>query len=491
MLDGQTMKALVLLHRWLGVGFCLLFAMWFASGIVMHFVPFPSLTETERFAGLLPIDVSRLRHGPDEAVAAGYIQDARRVRLIQRPDGPVYIVSGSSKPAAFHAADLSNGAVTSEPAALEIAKMHARQRGIDVARADIAGVADYDQWSVPNGYDDHRPLYRIAVNDPAGTELYVSSTTGEVVLGTTRDERVWNYLGSVVHWIYPTVLRSNWWAWDKVVWTLSLVAMIGAITGIVLGIIKLQVSRAGVGSPFRGWHAWHHILGLFTATFVVTWIFSGWLSMDHGLLFSRGRLSQAEAAAVGRTPDWGSISNALSISASSKEVEWFVFGERFYKRERTGFALQSLSPVGSGAGGSQRSQRYLTADEVDGFVRRMASGCAAPFVVSPEDSYPVSAPDAPVYRSICGDVWFQIDGGTGAVLERLDASRRAYRWVYTALHTLDFPILLRHPVLRSGLIVLLCAIGFAFSVTGAVIGWRRLRFHFPSQGVAAKSKAYP
>jgi hypothetical protein len=489
------MKALVLLHRWLGVGFCLLFAMWFASGIVMHFAPFPSLTETERFAGLLPIDVSRLQHGPDEAVVASHIGDVRRVRLIQRVDGPVYIVSSASKPAAVHATDLSNAAVASESAAREIAKAHAQQRGIDVARADVAGVADYDQWSVPNGYDDHRPLYRIAANDPAGTELYVSSTTGEVVLGTTRDERVWNYLGSVVHWIYPTVLRRDWWAWDKVVWTLSLVAMIGAVTGVALGIAKLQVSRAGVGSPFRGWHAWHHILGLFTATFVVTWIFSGWLSMDHGLLFSRGRLSQAEAAAVvARTPDWGSLhGKALSISALAKEVEWFAFGEHFYKRERTGFASQSLSPIGSGSEGSPRLQPYLTASEVDGLVRRMASDCAAPFVVGPEDSYPVSAsvPDAPVYRSICGDVWFQVDGATGAVLERLDASRRAYRWAYTALHTLDFPILLRHPVLRSGLIVLLCAIGFAFSVTGAVIGWRRLRFHFPSQGVAAKSKAYP
>jgi hypothetical protein len=488
------MKALVLLHRWLGVGFCLLFAMWFASGIVMHFVPFPSLTETERFAGLLPIDASQLRHGPDEAVAASHVHDAQRVRLIQRADGPVYIVSGSSKPSVVHAADLSNGAVTSKSQALEIAKALARQRGIDVGRADVAGVADYDQWSVPNGYDDHRPLYRIAANDPAGTELYVSSTTGEVVLGTTRDERVWNYLGSVVHWIYPTVLRRNWWAWDKVVWTLSLVAMIGAVTGVALGIMKLQVSRAGVGSPFRAWHAWHHILGLVTATFVVTWIFSGWLSMDHGLLFSRGRLSQAEAAAVARAPDWGSLhGKALSISAPAKEVEWFAFGEHFYKRERIGFASQSLSPIGSGSEGSQRPQPYLTASEVDGLVRRMASDCAAPFVVGPEDSYPVSAsvPDAPVYRSICGDVWFQIDGATGAVLERLDASRRAYRWVYTALHTLDFPILLRHPVLRSGLIVLLCAIGFAFSVTGAVIGWRRLRFHFPSQGLAAKSKAYP
>jgi len=114
-------------------------------------------------------------------------------------------------------------------------------------------------------------------------------------------------------------------------------------------------------------------------------------------------------------------------------------------------------------------------------------------VVGAEDDYPAasSITDAPVYRSICGEVWFQIDGGTGAVLERLDASRRAYRWAYTALHTLDFPILFAHPALRSGLIVLLCAIGFVFSLTGAVIGWRRLRFHFPSQNVAAKAKAYP
>jgi hypothetical protein len=486
------MKALVLLHRWLGIGFCLLFAMWFASGIVMHFVPFPSLTETERFAGLLPIDVGRLHYGPDEAVAVSHIKDARRVRLIQRADGPVYIVSGSSKPMAVHAADLSIAAVTSELAALEIGKAHAQQRGIDAARAIVAGVADYDQWSVPNGYDDHRPLYRVALNDPAKTELYVSAATGEVVLGTARHERIWNYLGSVVHWIYPTVLRRNWAAWDRVVWTLSLVASIGAITGVALGIIKLQVSRSGVGSPFRGWHAWHHILGLFTATFVVTWIFSGWLSMDHGLLFSRGRLSDTEAAAIARTPDWGSLAgNARAISASAKEVEWFAFGERLYRRERVGLASQSLSPVGSGSEGSPQS--YLTAAEVDGFVRRMAPDCAAPLVVGPEDSYPTAAsvPDAPVYRSICEDVWFQIDGATGTVMERLDASRRAYRWAYTALHTLNFPILFGHPVLRSGLIVLLCAIGFVFSVTGAVIGWRRLRLHFPSQRAAAKSEAYP
>jgi uncharacterized iron-regulated membrane protein len=486
--------ALVLLHRWLGVGFCLLFVMWFASGIVMHFVPFPALTEAARFTGLPPIDVSRVRHGPNEAVVASHIEDARRVRLIQRTDGPVYIVTGASKPAAVRAADLSDAAVTSDQPALAIALAHARQIGIDTTQAILASLADYDQWSVPNGYDEHRPLYRVALNDPSGTELYVSSRTGEVVLDTTRYQRGWNYPGSVVHWIYPTVLRSNWAAWDKVVWTLSLVALVAAVTGAVLGVIRLRVSRSGAGSPFRGWHAWHHVLGLFTATFVVTWIFSGWLSMDHGLLFSRGRLSDTEAAAIARTPDWnGPAGEARSFPESVKEVEWFAFGERFYKRERTGVDSQSISAIGPDPGNLRPGRSYLTAEQVEGLIRRIESNCAPPVVVGAGDNYPAASliSGAPVYRSVCGDVWFQVDGATGRVMERLDSSRRAYRWAYTALHTLDFPILFAHPKVRSMLIVVLCAIGFLFSVTGAVIGWRRLRYYFPSQGAAVKSKVVP
>ena len=41
------MRVLTPVHRWLGILFFLLFAMWFASGIVMHFVPFPALTEAD------------------------------------------------------------------------------------------------------------------------------------------------------------------------------------------------------------------------------------------------------------------------------------------------------------------------------------------------------------------------------------------------------------------------------------------------------------
>ncbi|MGZ5229081.1 MAG: PepSY domain-containing protein, partial [Burkholderiales bacterium] len=70
------MQALVLIHRWLGVAFCLLFSMWFATGVVMHFVPYPTLTEAERVGGLGPIAAGSLRNGPAAAVTVAGIHDA-------------------------------------------------------------------------------------------------------------------------------------------------------------------------------------------------------------------------------------------------------------------------------------------------------------------------------------------------------------------------------------------------------------------------------
>jgi len=106
------MRAIVLLHRWLGVVVCLFFAMWFASGIVMHFVPFPTLSDAARVGGLAPLDLTALAHGPADAVATSRIKDATRVRLLQRPDGPVYLVSGASGVVALHGGDLSDARVS-------------------------------------------------------------------------------------------------------------------------------------------------------------------------------------------------------------------------------------------------------------------------------------------------------------------------------------------------------------------------------------------
>ena len=112
------LRALVATHRWLGIGLAPLFAMWFASGIVMHFVPYPQLSESERLGGLPPLALDGSLRAPADAVIAPGISDVRRVRLMQRADGPVYIISSASGSTALRAADLATAGVTSRPLAL-------------------------------------------------------------------------------------------------------------------------------------------------------------------------------------------------------------------------------------------------------------------------------------------------------------------------------------------------------------------------------------
>jgi hypothetical protein len=197
------MSILATLHRWWGVAFCLLFAMWFASGIVMHFVPLPARSE--------------------------------------RP-------------------------VTPE---------------IDAARTG-AELIDHDQWTVAGEFDRDRPLFRYDLGDDAGTEVYVSSRSGKVVLTTTRSARVANYLGSIPHWIYPVPLRHHAAVWRMLLWWLSLFGTLGAAIGVVVGIVKLAVAIRDKAWPYRGLQAWHHALGLVFAPFILMWIFSGFLSLGDG-----------------------------------------------------------------------------------------------------------------------------------------------------------------------------------------------------------------
>ena len=196
------MRALATLHRWWGVAFCLLFAMWFASGVVMHFVPFP-----ERREAPLPREIEALR---------------------------------------------------------------ATARSID-----------YDQWTLAGDFDSDRPLMRIALNDDAGTEIYVAAKSGQVVLTTTRRERVTNYFGAIAHWIYVPPLRHHAPLWRLLLWWLSLLGTIGAGLGVIVGIAKLGIAIRDKTPAYRGLQALHHYLGLAFAPLIIAWIFSGLLSLGE------------------------------------------------------------------------------------------------------------------------------------------------------------------------------------------------------------------
>ena len=71
--------------------------------------------------------------------------------------------------------------------------------------------------------------------------------------------------------------------------------------------------------------------------------------------------------------------------------------------------------------------------------------------------------------------WFHISPVTGDIIGRVDSSRRTYRWLFNALHSLDFQLLLMYRPAWDIVVWLLSILGTIVSVSGVVIGWRYLR----------------
>jgi hypothetical protein len=81
-----------------------------------------------------------------------------------------------------------------------------------------------------------------------------------------------------------------------------------------------------------------------------------------------------------------------------------------------------------------------------------------------------------------------IDPVSGQIQVVMDRSRETYAWVYYMLHTYNYPGLSDRPVLRIAILLTPLTLGFVFSITGVLVGIRRLRGFQPAPS-ASKSKA--
>lgn len=480
-MSRRIIQRLIVLHRWLGIVLCLFMLAWFASGIVLIYVPFPSLDESERIARQSNVYVSAVQIAPGTATA-GLQADStiEKIRLLAINGRPLYVIEPRGGSAVSVWADTGESIQIGVDEAEAIAEEYS---GVGVR--NITGPIEHDQWVVHQAYDAHRPFFRVSLEDEVGTQIYVSQRSGEVVQHTERAERAWNYVGAIVHWVYPTFLRKNWAVWDQVVWWLSLAGVIVVALGVWLGIDRMRMAyRANKGSLFlfRGWMRWHHILGVFFGLFVFTWILSGWLSMDHGRLLSVPDPQSLQVDKFRGTP--------LEQAAQSFDVEFIrslgefrelrinaVGGEPFLiRRADSDTRIFSSSPplnnvailpenlIARATMSTWPDQRVssLTFVEPDDVYTRLRSSRLPPSAM----------------RSILDDkrkTWVHIDAATGDLISIMDRSRRLNRWLFNGLHSLDFPGFTDKRPLWDIVVVLLMLIGIAFSVTGVRIGYRRLR----------------
>lgn len=477
-------RSLTLLHRWLGIGVGFLFALWFASGAVLCFVPFPTLPSAARIARSEPIELGRVSVTPAAALAAVPGLQVRQMRLISVNGHPRYVLSVSGGAVASVSAE--SGELLG-PVSADMARAVATAFGAHpVSR--VAGPFDDDQWIVHDQYDDYRPFYKVTLADGRGTDLYISSRSGEVLQRTRHTERAWNFVGSVVHWVNIVTLRRHKDVWRWVMLTLGGACGLLACAGLTLGVMHLinarRARRRGL-SPFRNWLRWHHTIGLFASVLLFSWIVSGCLMLDNGAVFPSGEPTAAEVASA-RGMTLAQAADRFSLASlrrlpPARQIEVTAVAGTPYLAVRNGTPGDSWLATPAPGGGLSLSHAVpdalLVAAAQLAWPSSRAPGIRA---IPSDDAYQVLSNPLPstARRIVLDDrrrTWIQIDSATGEILSVMDSRGRARRWWVNGLHDLDLPLLDRRGPMRQILVVLASAVGFAFSLTGIVLVVKRLR----------------
>jgi uncharacterized iron-regulated membrane protein len=469
------MRALLLGHRYLGIAVGLLMVGWCLSGIVMVYVPYPLLTEASRVRHLPPIDwrncCAILQTGWP---AATHLQVEM---LATHPVLRVRTVAGFE-----HLIDLQTGTRILEvsPAlAANVAGMFAEHAPV---YTDLpANSIDHDQWTVQGAHGSDRPLYRFRLGDSSGTELYVSSRSGKSVQITTARERFWNWLGSVPHWLYFSVLRQHASVWSQVVVLTSTLGCFLALTGLYVGIRAMKHSPDVRRLPYRGFHHWHHLLGLIFGVFILSWVASGLVSMNPWG-FLAGDTSNSETTRVeGVLQDGRKISSSLLAIARAAPALRLVSIDSapFYGR---------LFLMGTTADGQrirldeEGKVAPLPLTELAHIAQRLARSnpLVSAEMITSEDDYYFShhreQAQLPAYRVILGNAAgtrFYVDPASGEILRRIGHDGRWYRWLHQALHRMDFSASLRASGVRDVLMIILLTGMSAVCAIGTYLGIRR------------------
>ena len=481
---AAALQRLAAVHRWLGIFLCLMLALWFVTGSILSFVPFPALGTAARIAASERLDLERVRIAPAQAVSAAGVTEARSLRLISVNAEPRYIITPTAGTV------LAVSAVTGRPVALldaAAARMVAEQFS-QLRATQVAGPFEYDQWTIHDKYPPQRPYFRVSLSDQAGTVLYVSARSGEVMQRTRRSERGWNRIGAVIHWLNVPALRVRPALWRGTMWTVALGAIVLTVAGLTLGYARMLIHRhsgRSGWSPYRNWLRWHHVFGLVVGFIVLSWISSGWMSLDQGTLFSSGQPTATQSArlrgiSLARAADAWPLS-VLRTLPPAREFEFSALNSQplLVARDRAPHAsiVYAADNGGASHGTSSIADAQLLAAVAAAWSPHSATGIAT---IAADDNYRLRIDPLPdsarrVTLNDADHTWVQIDAADGHVISVLDSSRRVYRWVVDGLHNFDFPVFNRAGALWHYLLLACTGAGFVFSCLGVVLAVRRLR----------------
>lgn len=470
----------------MGISLCVLFLMWFLSGLVLMYCDFPAVSEENRFDHLALLQKDMVSIPPAAAAERVGMSNPTEVRLSSILSRPVYRFRAGRQIAVVYAdsGEIFHGFEESQARQIGAAWVHLRPED---ARLESRQIHEDDQWTVQQHYQLYRPLWKFSW--PSGEVTYISDVSGEVVQYTTRSSRLGAYLGAIPHWIYITRLRRNAAAWSRLVILLSGAGTVLTLLGLIVGLwmyspskrYRFQKSPSHI--PYSGQLRWHMILGLTFGFVTFTWILSGMFSMDPIEWPENTIETKVEQNLLGANwsgNDFGSIENTLAELQKHLQIRELLL--TYFGGKPIYIALASPSEtvilVERGS-----VQTFLDPQ----IVRSIVAQTARPYAITESrlvTRYEVYYVDRknrlrlPVLYLRLDDPQqsiFYIDLFSGGIARSYSRWQRLDHWLYEGPHDFDIPWFYRYRPLWDVIVIFCLAGGTWLSISGIIIGWRRVR----------------
>lgn len=488
-----------LTHRWIGIVLGAMVLVWFASGIVLMYYPYPALTESQQLhlltayapdARLIGCPAAVRAAAAAQSLAPDYFVGAR----LEWWDGrPLYQLwrERRGRPEAAALVDARTGTLVT-PISRETAARIARIAVGPVPpleRVDL--LARSDHYVMGSEFRGDFPVYRVRFGDARSTAVYVSQNHGGIPAVVTRVTRLTTWTGTVPHWLYFMWLYYDYpgaWTWVNLV--LPGVAVALGLTGVFLGTYQLFPRRRRREWRVSGYHGvslWHHVSGIVFGALVLTWSLSGLLEVLG--LGNDPRPGQADvvrggavrwgAMRVGEAAAWARLRQVAPGAALPKAIDCVQYDGRpgykflleddraYWVDAETGTTRGELTPeaVHPVAGRLLPAARVVSVERLDHYdayyyARHGRQKHLPAWRVRFDD------PD----RSV-----LYLDTVSGVPVGFMDREGRSWRWWRDGLHDLDVPALNNNRPWWDLVVLPLMIGGTVSAITGIWLLVRRLR----------------
>ncbi len=454
------------IHKITGLSIAVFFSMWFVTGIVLVYHPYPKVAEKLMFKKkeTLPSSLPEL-----SSVLSKMDGEFKSLSLKQFQGQTLFSVD--------EAPDITFDVVE------KVAK-----HWIDAPIERVDTLRQREQWVLFTKYDKELPIYKFYFDDAQKHELFISGRTAEVLQMTTSRQRLWAWLGAIPHKFYIPCIRRDVDVWQNMVAIVSGICLIAALTGWLLGIlswIKHYQKKHVWQNPYKKrWYRWHFSFGLFFGIFLIGWALSGIFAMqrvpqwmvpmegDYSFKTSRlwGRgLLPIEAYQL----DYRKLKEAYP---DLKEVEWLRFADIPTYRVITGqeeflvdASTDEIKNLQIPEETIVKGLKKLHGNEVEMKVS----------LLTEFDNYYLSRRvdlELPVYKIEVADAngsLYYVNPSTGYI-RYLNNNKIVRKWLFNGIHYLDIDWLVARPWLWYTCIWLLCSGCLVVCISGLVLAWRVL-----------------